>query len=270
MRALLIAVLAAMAATGAHAKNRGTALADLSWDEAEKALTAETVVVIALGAGSKEHGLHLPLGNDFLMAKYFERRVLERADVVVAPALNYGYYPAFVDYAGATSLRLETARDLVVDICRGLARFGPRRFYVINTGVSTVKSLEPAAALLAHDGIALRYTDIIKLSEPVEQALAQQEGGTHADEIETSMMLYIAPDAVRMARARKDYHPRLGPGPFTRDPHATTGVFSPTGAWGDPTLATREKGRRVTEALVAGMLAEIEALRRAEPPPKAD
>ena len=88
----------------------------------------------------------------------------------------------------------------------------------------------------------------------------------HADEIETSLMLYMAPGSVDMSKAAKDYHPRLGPGPFTRDPNATTGVYSPTGAWGDPTLATRAKGKRVTEAMLAGMLREIEELRRAKTP----
>src|SRR5258706_261001 len=83
---------------------------------------------------------------------------------------------------------------------RGTAHFGPRRFYVINTGVSTVKSLAPAAEILARDGILLRFTDLIALSAPIEKTVAQQEGGTHADEIETSMMLYIAPGSVRMDR----------------------------------------------------------------------
>ena len=260
---LLCSTLAAMPA---FAKDRGVRLSSLTWPEAEKALTADAVVVIALGAESKEHGPHLTLGNDFLMAKYFERRVIEAADVVVAPPINYSYYPAFVDYAGATSLRLETARDLVVDVCRGLARFGPRRFYVINTGVSTLKALEPAAAALAQDGILLRYTNVLEVGKSAEEEVSRQEGGTHADEIETSIMLYVAPESVRMDRARKDYHPRLGPGPFTRDPNATTGVYSPTGAWGDPTLATRAKGKRVTEAMLAGMLREIEELRRAKTP----
>jgi creatinine amidohydrolase/Fe(II)-dependent formamide hydrolase-like protein len=68
----------------------------------------------------------------------------------------------------------------VVDICRSLARFGPPRFYILNTGVSTVRPLEAAVAELAKDGITLRYNR-----------------GTHAEEIETSKMLYIAPEPPR-------------------------------------------------------------------------
>lgn len=239
---------------------RGVLLEDLTWVEAEKLLTPNTIVVIPLGAGAKEHGPHLKLKNDFLIAEYLKQRVLRQADVVVAPTLNYHFYPAFVEYPGSTSLRLETARDMVADICRTLARFGPRRFYVINTGISTLRALKPTADLLAADGILLRYTNL-RITEPVEKTLRQQEGGTHADEIETSIMLFIAPDSVDMKKAVKDYHAEKGTGGLTRDP-SREGVYSPTGIWGDPTLATREKGRKVTEALVTGILHEIEVLRQ--------
>ncbi len=220
--------------------------------------------MIPLGAGSKEHGPHLKLKNDFVLAEYLKRRVLAKADAVIAPTMNYGYYPAFLEYPGSTSLRLETARDLVVDICRGLSRFGPRRFYVLNTGVSTVRALEPAAAILAGDGILLRYTDVLACLDPIEKEVCRQEGGTHADEAETSMMLYMSPGDVDMRKAVRDYHP--GQGALTRDEKRTDRTFSPSGVYGDATLATREKGRRITEALVAVILREIAALRTAEPP----
>jgi creatinine amidohydrolase len=236
----------------------GTLLEDLTWQQAEVALTASTVVVIPLGAGSKEHGPHLRLKNDFLIAEYLKRRVLERAPVVVAPTLNYHFFPAFVDYPGSTTLRLETARDLTVDVCRSLARHGPRRFYVINTGVSTVRALRPAAEILAAEGILLRFTDIVSVLKPAGAGLEEQEGGTHADEIETSMMLVIAPETVDMSKAVKDYHP--GEGPLVRDPGAK-GTYSPSGSWGDPTLATREKGVKLVGALVDGVLRDIEAAR---------
>ncbi len=244
---------------------KGILLEDLTWIEAEKILTPDTVVVIPLGAESKEHGPHLKLKNDFLMAEYLKQRVLEQSNVVIAPTINYSFYPAFLEYPGSTSLRLETARDLIVDICRSVARYGPRRFYVLNTGISTLRALKPAADLLAADGILLRYTDL-KITEPVEKTIRQEEGGTHADEIETSMMLYMAPASVNMKKAVKDYHPNK-PGPLTRDPNGN-GTYSPTGSWGDPMLATRAKGEKVTKALVAGILKEIEELRASPVPPQ--
>src|SRR4051794_36885499 len=141
---------------------KGVLLEDLTWVEAEKVLTPDAVVVIPLGAASKEHGPHLKLKNDFLIAEYLKRRVLAEANVVVAPTVAYSFYPAFVEYPGATSLGLEPSRDTIVEICRGLARFGPRRFYVLNTGVSTRRALEPAAAVLAGDGILMRFTNLLE------------------------------------------------------------------------------------------------------------
>ena len=113
--------------TKRQTQTKGILLEDLTWIEAEKILTPDTVVVIPLGAESKEHGPHLKLNNDFIMAEYLKQRVLEQSNVVVAPTVNYSFYPAFLEYPGSTSLRLETARDLIVDICRSLARYGPRR-----------------------------------------------------------------------------------------------------------------------------------------------
>lgn len=241
-------------------EKKGILLENLTWVEAERVLTRDTVVVIPIGAASKEHGPHLRLKNDWILAEYLKNRVLRAADVVIAPTVPYHFYPAFVEYPGSTTLRLETARDLMIDLCRSLARHGPRRFYALNTGVSTVRALRPAAEQLAAEKITLHFTDILKITGPVEKAIGKQEGGTHADEFETSMILYMDPTSVDMKKAVKDYHPS-GKGGLTRDPKGE-GTYSPTGIWGDPTLATREKGRIVTEALVEGILKEIEALRR--------
>jgi len=240
--------------------NTAVLLENLSWDEAEKILTPETVVVIALGAESKEHGRHLQLNNDFLMAEYLKKRVLDAApqNVVVAPTINYSFYPSFLEYPGSTSLSMDTARTMMTDIVHSLAHYGPRRFYILNTGISTLRPLAQAASDLAKDGIVLHYTDLTK-DDPVEKKV-RQSGGTHADEIETSMMLYIAPDSVRMKKAVRDLNPNQ-PGGLTRDPQGK-GTYSPTGAWGDPTLATREKGQAVVESLVATLLKDIEELRQ--------
>jgi creatinine amidohydrolase len=242
----------------------GVILDGRTWLEAEPLLTPEAIVVLPLGAAAKEHGPHLRLENDRILADDLKRRVAERAAVVVAPTVPYHFYPAFVEYPGSVSLRLETARDLVVDIARSYARFGPRRFYVLNTGVSTVRALAPTAAILAAEGVLLHYTDLRRILGPVERALAQQERGTHADEIETSILLFIAPDAVDLRKAVRDCAPDR-PGGLTRDP-AGAGTYSASGIWGDPTLATAEKGRRAVEALVEGIVADIEALRVAPLP----
>jgi creatinine amidohydrolase len=199
------------------------------------------------------------------MAEYFKQRVLAATPkgVVVAPTINYSYYPAFLEYPGSTTLSMNTARDMFIDIARSLAHYGPRRFYVLNTGLSTLAPLAQAAAKLADDGILLRYSDFSK-DDPVE-AKIRQSGGTHADEIETSMMLYISPASVQMKKATRDFNPHQ-PGGLTRDSKGK-GTYSPTGAWGDPTLATREKGQAVVESNLASILKDIDDLRHASAVP---
>ena len=103
---------------GSSEAPRGVLLENLTWLEAEQVLTEDQVVVIPLGAAAKEHGPHLKLNNDFLIAEYLKQRVLERSSTVIAPTVNYHFFPAFLDYPGSVSLRKETARDLIVDICR--------------------------------------------------------------------------------------------------------------------------------------------------------
>jgi creatinine amidohydrolase len=240
-------------------------LGKLTWIEAESVLTEEAVVMIALGAAAKEHGPHLRLDNDWQMAEYLKRRVMATARVVVAPTIAYHHYPAFVEYSGSTNLRFDTARDLIVDIVTSLSRFGPRRFYVLNTGVSTLAPLAAAAAALREAGVLLRYTDLREINRETVAKVRQQEGGTHADEIETSMMLYIDPTLVDMSKAVRDFNPENERGGLTRTP-GNPGVYSASGVYGDATLASAEKGRIVVEALVEGIVREVEHLRAADPP----
>jgi len=250
---------------------QGRFLDTMTWDEAERALTQFRVVLLPLGARLKEHGLHLPLNNDFLMAEYLTRRVAERMPVLVLPTLPFHYFPAFVEYPGSVTLTLDTSRALVLDICRSLARHGARRFYVLNTGVSTDRALAPARETLRAEGIWLEYTRLLHALGPTEAVLRQQPRGTHADEMETSMMLYIAPEVVHMERAQVDCNEeRGGGGGLTRNADAKDGVYSPTGAWGDPTLATVEKGRILVEALVEHLVADVEALGSDDYAPRED
>ena len=240
------------------AQTRSVRLEDLSWKEAADVLTPQAIVMIPLGAGSKEHGPQLKLSNDLVMAEYLTKEVMARTAVIVAPTINYNFYPAFVEYPGTTSLRLETARDLTVDICRSLAHFGPRKFYILNTGVSTLRPLRAAAEELNRDGIQMRFTDILNASAAVEKQISKQPEGTHADEIETSMMLFVAPQSVNMAKAAKDFPSAGGPMQW-KDPKAPH--YSPTGIYGDATLATRDKGEKVVRAQIDFILREIENLR---------
>ena len=142
------------------------------------------------------------MATDRIQADWLGRSLAARADVVVWPTLTYGYYPAFVRYPGSISLERETFVCLVRDILKGMLASGARRVLVVNTGISTIDPLKEAMQLpgdqprliLAnvYDGPRFRRA---------EKALQQQRHGSHADEIETSIMLVIAGDRVHIDRA---------------------------------------------------------------------
>ncbi|MCP4727397.1 MAG: creatininase family protein, partial [bacterium] len=206
----------------------GIELQYLTWQEVEKVFEDHDTVVIPLGAITKEHGPHLPLNNDYIMAEYLAQRIVKELDTAMMPTVPFGFYPSFLEYPGSVSLQPETFKNLIKDICGSIAGYGIKKFYIINTGVTTARVLALVKQeLFEESGIVLEYTDIIKAGQDAVHEVETQEGGTHADEIETSMMLYIKPDIVDMKKAVKDYDPRDLRG-LTRDrskPH----TYSPTG-----------------------------------------
>jgi acetamidase/formamidase/creatinine amidohydrolase/Fe(II)-dependent formamide hydrolase-like protein len=249
----------------AAAGSFGYRLADLPWTEAERVLTPDRIVVLPLGAAAKEHGPHLTLRTDEILAEYYAERVLAAREIALLPTLTYGFYPAFLEFPGSTSVSFDTQRDTVAQIVRSVARHGPRRFYVLNTGVSTARPLKAAAEMLAGEGIVLRFSDVLRIGKAAEDAVREQKFGTHADEIETSMILYMRPAAVRMDKAVADGGGAAS-GPLTRE-RAKGGHYAPSGVFGDATLASWQKGQRIVEQAVVDLLSEIDALASAPVPP---
>jgi creatinine amidohydrolase len=258
----MIAGIMAMSTTPAAqtvGSSKSVFLEDLTWVEAEKVLKDYDVALIALGARTKEHGPHLRLKNDYVMAEYLMRRVADEVPVVVLPTLQYGYYPSFLEYPGSVSIGAETFKNVVMDICKSMHGYGMKKFYILNTGVSTIRPIDEAAKELLALGITLRALNILEVDKQLPAGLLKQEGGTHADEGETSMMLYIAPETVDMAKAIKDFDPRPGRHGLTRDPDGA-GTYSPSGVYGDPTLATREKGKVIVETTVREIVRHVREL----------
>ena len=235
--------------------NRGVKLELLNWIEAEQWFADNPVVVIPLGAAAKEHGPHLPLNNDALIAGWLAEEVMRQLPVVVAPLINASFYPAFVDYPGSISLRLETARDLIFDTCNSLAGFGLSRFYVLNTGLSTLRPLAEVRQSL-DAAIRFGYLNLDAALQSLPADLLQQQYGSHADEHETSLMLHIAPRVVDMSQAVDDG--AEGEGRLTRS--RGRGTWSASGVFGQATLASAEKGRLIAEALLRQSIADIEDL----------
>jgi creatinine amidohydrolase len=241
-------------------KNKAIYLEDISWTKAKEILTPEAVVVIPVGAGAKEHGPHLPLSADFIQAEGCAKLLALERKVFIAPTINYGYYPAFLNYTGSTSLSFSTSIDVVLQVIRSMAGYGIRRFYVINIGVSTTPTLERAAKILAEEGLLLYFSRYDRPNfEKAEQPLRSRPYGGHADEIETSNLLYLRPDLVDMSKAVDDSSDKNNPGLMAPFP-IEGGVVNISGITGYATLGTKDKGRLYMNAYTKEVIKEIDSI----------
>jgi creatinine amidohydrolase len=245
----------------------GVWLEDLTWKEAEARFRGGQVVVVPIGARSKEHGHHLPLKTDYLLAREFGRRIAKALPVVVAPVIDFGYYPAFVRYPGSQHLRAETFIALVKDLLGNLIDHGVTRIAIVNTGVSTEMPLKIAVRdLYAERQVRVAIADIRGLGHGTKKLMQQKLGG-HGDEQETSMILAIEPSSVKMRLAKTDYGHALSeprtvfywPTEFDGDPKSGPD-YSLTGVRGDPTQATAKKGEAVLAEMARELIDGIKAL----------
>ena len=241
---------------------KGINLSEITWEEAEEAYKKYSVVMLPIGAGTKEHGKHLPCGTDLLLADELSRRVVEKAPVIALPSLPYAYYPAFVDWPGSVSIQAKRFTDFVTDILKSFHRFGFQKFLILDTGVSTHGPLVVMASDLKDElGIHVAVTNIMGLLADIEEDIAEQEMGGHGDEIETSMILSIKPDLVKMEKAVEEY--RKG-NPAFRSKSGKMKISmpgkmdTPNGINGNAKLATVEKGNIILERTAAEIIRFVE------------
>jgi len=231
-------------------------VAGLTWDQVKDRLQAGAQAILPIGAGSKQHGLHMPMGTDQFFAAYFARALADRVDALIWPTLTYGTYPAFVAYAGSISLSAQTFQAMVTEIVDALLGFGAARVVILDTGLSTIAPVEAAIAKTRAPAL-IRHVKLFagpRFDKTVAE-IQQQPYGTHADEIETSLMLAIAPELVDMARAKPMPFSPAGParGPLSPDDPSAPN-YAPGGSFGDPTLASADKGSRVLAAILEDMV----------------
>jgi creatinine amidohydrolase len=228
----------------------------LTWDRVKERLRVDAVAILPIGAGAKQHGLHMPMDTDQVFAEYFARVLAEKIDALIWPTLTYGAYPAFVAYAGSVSLSDATFARVVTEIADALAGFGARRILVLDTGLSTLRPVEAAIAA-ARSPSSIRHLKVFagpRFHNTVRE-LQEQPYGSHADEMETSLMLKIAPELVKMARASPCSFSAEGPTPGPLSPDDPLSPrYSPSGSYGDPTLASADKGSRLLAAIIEDLL----------------
>jgi creatinine amidohydrolase len=244
----------------------GAHLGDLSWTEAERLLQDVPVVVVPFGAGAKEHGPHLPMNADQKVMEYLVQRAVEEMPVVAAPPILHGWFPAFRSFPGTEIPDADLFARYAFEVARSLVSHGAKRIVFLNTGISRATGLPLSIAArevrveLATPALVVSWDD---LETPEIDALQEQRAGGHGGEIETSIHLFLQPDLVDMDRAVTDYgderpkeYPGYEPGLFSRD--RGDPEYSETGLFGDPKLATAEKGRRALQILTRQWLLALE------------
>jgi creatinine amidohydrolase len=225
----------------------------LSWDEVARRIEDGSAAILPIGAGAKQHGFHMPMNTDRIQAEWLAAQIGGRIDALIWPTVTYGYYPAFVDYAGSASLSDTTFEAMIGEIAIAILGFGCRALLVLDTGISTRAPTDRAIARLKTDKV--RHLKIHEVPRYREAALrlSEQSHGSHADELETSLMLALAPELVQMSRAEAS--PAVAqetPGRLTPIDFSSPN-YSRSGSYGDPTLARRAKG----ELLLAAMVEDV-------------
>jgi creatinine amidohydrolase len=244
---------------------QGAYLGSLTWPEAVERLEAAPLVILPFGAGAKEHGPHLPMNADQKVMEYLCLQAVDSLPVLVAPPVLHGWFPAFRDFPGTEVADPDVFRMYVFEVAQSLVRHGVRRIVFLNTGISRATGLPlsiVAREIHTQTGTPTLVVSWDDLETAEIGALQEQRAGGHADELETSINLYLQPDLVRMERAVQDYgegaaqdYPGYKPGLFSRNPDDPE--FSSTGLYGDPTLASAEKGRRVLDIMTRQWIAAL-------------
>lgn len=151
-------------------------------------------VVLPVGA-VEQHGLHLPLGTDTLIAEAIMRRVdaLMGEHVLLLPAIAIGHSAEHVGFPGTLSIDESTLSTIVTEIATWLEASGFRRLVLVNTHGGNIAPLQAAAANY-HGELVIQYYDVD--TETVEGKIVELFGGSdwHAGDSESSLLAAILPD----------------------------------------------------------------------------
>lgn len=228
----------------------GIRVEESTWEDIFHYLCKGPLGMLPIAASCKEHGLHLPMNTDFIQAHWITEQLLQAYKLIVWPTISYGYYPAFTNYAGSVSVTNETFARLVAEVCQSIFSHGVPQLVLLNTGVSTISPLKTLFEQYEFKG-KLHLLNIYegRQFKATEQHVSQQLTGGHADEIETSIMLAIAPEKVDMNKAKAGLCDNMTSGVLQKDTPQSDS-FSKSGVIGEPGLATSEKGRQLINAMI--------------------
>jgi creatinine amidohydrolase len=232
------------------------ALEELRWPEAEELRSRnDTVGLIPTGA-LEQHGPHLPLGTDFMVAEALARSVAEKlpVPVVVTPTLRAGLSDHHLAFPGTVTLSQETFGGWIEAQIAGLERMGIERIAVFSGHGGNFAFIGELAA--AHTGRArvVAYDDLMGFVRVMDEAarasgLDAPETDVHAGALETSVGLALFEPLVGDFDGVEGY---TAAEPEWMDRIWADGIaaLSLTGVLGDPAGATSEAGQAIFEALV--------------------
>jgi creatinine amidohydrolase len=253
---------------GSPVAQRTRLFAEMTWPEVEEAIGRGAGVLLPVGS-TEQHGYHLPLATDAILATELALAVAEPLDFLVAPAVAYGYRSRPLSgggqgFVGTTSLQARTLIALVEDILRELVRQGFERIVVLNWHMENQNFVYESAYLTLehhHDASARILVAELAFSDlsPGTMELLFPEGFPgwdveHASILETSLMLHLRPELVLFDRAVDDEakrHPWYDVLPVPEDFVPASGTL-----W-KATQASADKGKTAWDEIVAQMHAAI-------------
>jgi creatinine amidohydrolase len=201
----------------------------------------------------EQHGNHLPVSTDSLIAEYLSRLVAEKVGALVLPVISYGvsfeHKPMF-----NVSLRNSTLSTMVCDACVSLAENGLNQIIILNGHHGNMGALQYIAQEIA--GAITRRVNVHTLHywHMMENVF------DHAGEVETSLVLAIAPELVRMDKAlpnsKKLAKSKAAYGSITNAPGSFPKITG-NGVWGDPRKATAKKGEKWIEEITMRLASTI-------------
>ena len=234
-------------------------LSELTWPEVKQSLETGQIdtVVITVGA-TEQHGHHLPLGTDAILAQWVGEQLARRlGKALLAPPIAVGRSEHHMAFSGTITIRQETLAAILADYVSSLARHGFAKIVLVPTHGGNFRPLSAIAEELRRANPQLKIIDYTDLDDFIailygasgEFGVSPEQSGGHSGESETSMILAVRPDLVRMERAKLGYvgpQEGLAPALFAKG----VGAINPDGILGDPRPATAEKGRFYLQRLL--------------------
>ncbi len=225
-------------------------IANLTRDEFAEAVREGRWLFLPFGA-VEQHGPHLPLGTDLFYAEHICLAVAARVNGLVAPGFPYGVCRTMRNFPGTVSLSPETFAPLLREILADYVRHGAKKLVLLAGHAEDAQEvvMREAALPLVNADPSLKILVIgpYAFLEPVRQRAGLAGADGHAGSIETSEMLVIAEDRVRLDRMPQVTRPRLSQ--FHVSGHPETEF--PSGVRGDTSKASRTLGDRAVNHTVS-------------------